>query len=39
MSSTHTRRLAACLIALALAAALPAASVAQTHVGANQTHV
>jgi hypothetical protein len=41
MSPIPTGRVAACLIALVLAAAAgsPAASVAQTHVGPTQTHV
>jgi hypothetical protein len=41
MSAPTTARAAACLItlALALAAAPPATSIAQTHVGPAQTHV
>jgi hypothetical protein len=41
MSALTTGRVAACLItlALALAAAPPAPSLAQTHVGPSQTHV
>jgi hypothetical protein len=41
MSALTTRRVAACLIALALtvAAAPPATSLAQTHVAGSQTHV
>jgi hypothetical protein len=40
MSASTTGRVAACLITLALAAAAaPAPSIAQTHVGPAQTHV
>jgi hypothetical protein len=41
MSAPTTARAAACLITLtlALAAAPPAPSIAQTHVGTHQTHV
>ena len=41
MSASTTGRIAACLITLALAAAAasPAPSLAQTHVGPLQTHV
>jgi hypothetical protein len=41
MSALTTGRVAACLatLAFAVAAAPPATSIAQTHVGPNQTHV